>query len=348
MEIAETFKLNDEGYALLQKFILRRIEIDLEIEKDEFETLRNKQLEASKKSGFFNSIYKFHKDQSISKVEERIRKKTAWKEQWVTENKNLFSSNLESYSIQELIIRHTQTVIGRVQLFLILQEVVHTPIYVSENSKEKVGDEKHFEKTILEFSHLCNLNNCGQKIIDDTKSFFKDINKEGSNIFKWGLYGLVGVSAVAAILAVPVIAPAIGGVFGLSGAAATASGLAFLGGGSIAAGGLGMAGGMTVLVGGSGILGAVAGGAAGKLLSQLPQEAIALNIVKVVNLIKFLKSTDNRDRRETKEILVDAESLFLEFKYSSEKELIFNSKNKNRKESLKLADILTVGFKRII
>ncbi|PEB54474.1 hypothetical protein CON65_17185 [Bacillus pseudomycoides] len=158
----------------------------------------------------------------------------------------------------------------------------------------------------------------------------------------------MGASAIATILAMPVIAPAIGGLMGLSGAAATASGLAILGGGSIAAGGLGMAGGMTLLAGGSGILGAIAGGAAGKLLSQLPQETIALNVIKVVNLIIYLNSNNGISKHYSDELLTEAKMLFIEFKQVTEKELVINGINKDKKEIIQLLDILNVGLKRII
>lgn len=74
---------------------------------------------------------------------------------------------------------------------------------------------------------------------------------------------IVGFSLAGVALAIPaslLAAPAIGGAIGVlitgySGAAATASGLAFLGGGAIAAGGLGMAGGTAVLTALGGALG---------------------------------------------------------------------------------------------
>jgi hypothetical protein len=348
MQLSEPFKLNDEGYALLQKFILLRIEKDINCEKNVLEVLLNKKQQTMIKSGFFNTINRFHKEQSVNNIEDRIRKKEDWKDKWTVQNISIIKDSLIHIHVHDLINRFKETVTGRIQLFLILQEVVHTPIYNALDSLESAGDEKNFEETIIEISNLCGLNNIGKKIIEDTNTFFKDIKRENTNILKWGLYGFIGISAVAAIIAMPVIAPAIGGLMGLSGAAATASGLAFLGGGSVAAGGLGMAGGMTVLVGGSGILGAIAGGAAGKLISQLPQEAIALNVVKVVNLINFLKSKDNPDYQNTDDILSTARSLFLEFKQVSEKELVLNGIHKDKKDSVKFLDILNVGLKRIL
>lgn len=81
--------------------------------------------------------------------------------------------------------------------------------------------------------------------------------------------GVVGLTAAAplALLAAPAIGGALGslGIFGgLSGAAASAHGLALLGGGALAAGGLGMAGGTAVVT----VVGAAVGGALGASVSN--------------------------------------------------------------------------------
>lgn len=268
-------------------------------------------------------------------------------DKWYDQNLPSSSSNIIC-SIDDLINNFKNSEIGKAQLFLILQEIVHTPIYYAHDSLEAAGKEVDFEGTINDISKRMGLNDLGLQIIKNTKSFYKDVKKENTSILKWGIYGLMGASTIATILAIPVIAPAIGGLMGLSGAAATASGLAILGGGSIAAGGLGMAGGMTLLVGGSGILGAIAGGAAGKLLSQLPQETIALNVIKVVNLIIYLNSNNGISKHYSDELLTEAKMLFIEFKQATEKELVINGINKDKKEIIQLLDILNVGLKRII
>ncbi|WP_107771026.1 DUF726 domain-containing protein [Nocardioides sediminis] len=66
----------------------------------------------------------------------------------------------------------------------------------------------------------------------------------------------------AAWAAAPAIGGALGGMTGLTGAAATSHGLAMLGGGSVASGGLGMAGGTAVVSAVGGGLGGVIGGTA--------------------------------------------------------------------------------------
>jgi hypothetical protein len=65
----------------------------------------------------------------------------------------------------------------------------------------------------------------------------------------------LALGGLALGIAAPFIGGLLGGVMGLSGAAAVKAGLAALGGGALAAGGLGVTGGTTVLVGGGALLG---------------------------------------------------------------------------------------------
>lgn len=108
-----------------------------------------------------------------------------------------------------------------------------------------------------------------------------------SNI-KWGRVALLaaaglGLGVLTAGLAAPLIGAAVGGVMGLSGAAATSAGLALLGGGSLAAGGLGMAGGTALIAGLGGVAGATAGMSTGQLTGwtsgQIVTSAITLRVL---------------------------------------------------------------------
>jgi hypothetical protein len=80
---------------------------------------------------------------------------------------------------------------------------------------------------------------------------------------KFGLRVIPGVAVGGLTLgiAAPFIGGLVGGVMGLSGAAAVKAGLAALGGGALAAKGFGIAGGTTVLVGGGALLGGLGTGA---------------------------------------------------------------------------------------
>ena len=91
-----------------------------------------------------------------------------------------------------------------------------------------------------------------------TKRSGKNMVKAGKVVGGIGAVALVATGVGAAVA--PAIGGALGGLGGLSGAAATSHGLAVLGGGSLSAGGLGMAGGTAVVALTAGALGGVGGG----------------------------------------------------------------------------------------
>ena len=92
--------------------------------------------------------------------------------------------------------------------------------------------------------------------------------------------------SVTAGLAAPAIGTVIGGLLGLSGAAATSAGLALLGGGALSVGGLGMLGGTVVIIGGGGILGAITGNSIHSNLISHPK----LLVREAAKLLTILKS----------------------------------------------------------
>jgi hypothetical protein len=112
-----------------------------------------------------------------------------------------------------------------------------------------------------------------------------------SSALKISMYGLGGAAVIAAggWLAAPLIAGALGSAAGLTGAAATAHGLALLGGGSLAAGGMGMAGGMWMVAATGAAAGlAGAGGARAMFelgVAQTRTELVKLQVVYKVTLL---------------------------------------------------------------
>lgn len=121
-----------------------------------------------------------------------------------------------------------------------------------------------------------------------TAEFTAVLRALGRKRIRWGRVAAasaVGLTAGVATmgLATPLIAAAVGGALGLSGAAATSAGLAALGGGSIAAGGFGMAGGTALLTGLGAITGAGAAAAGTRITGwsagQVVVDAVKLDVV---------------------------------------------------------------------
>lgn len=348
MNLPQAFTLNEEGYTLIQKLVQFRMVEDLAYEYHELRVIEEKQRNISQKSGILHSLNKAHKNHAASKALERIRKKEEWKTYWEAKNLLPLPEFLRDAEIEPFIHELSASIEGRVQLFLIMQEVIHTPIYYDMDHFKHAGEESDFEAHIDKISHMCEFGPWGVEVHKNTEKFFKDIKDEGGKMFKWGSTGLTDVGSIAAVLALPVIAPAVSRMLGVSGTTATTAGLTMLGGGSIAAGGPEVAGGMTVLVGGSSLLGALNDDAIGSMLSQIPQEAVALSIVKIINLIHYLKSDDNRDQTATMDILLKAQDMFLEFKHKTEREMLLNGMYNSKKEMMQMTHILNRAFRQLI
>ena len=88
--------------------------------------------------------------------------------------------------------------------------------------------------------------------LKDPSDYGKVYEARSTNVAKYTGLGLAAVGGVAVVgpiaaLSAPALGAAIGSMYGLTGAAATAKGLALLGGGALASGGFGIAGGTAVV-----------------------------------------------------------------------------------------------------
>lgn len=111
---------------------------------------------------------------------------------------------------------------------------------------------------------------------------------------------LLGLAtAVTAGIFAPATGTLIGVLTGLSGAAATAHGLALLGGGALAAGGWGMAGGTAVLVGGGALLG-VGGGVLSSAVFSLSREKAVLDSAKLETFLSVFLLRYKKDNKRAK------------------------------------------------
>jgi hypothetical protein len=140
----------------------------------------------------------------------------------------------------------------------------------------------------------------------------KSISKKvagSSNTLMW-----VGLIATAALIVAPYLAGVIGGVMGLSGAAATSAGLALLGGGSLATGGFGMAGGYVAVLAGGAILGYKKGNSDfnGKLESYSANEILLMCAKLATNVyLKFHHSQSSEKKEVVKNICESVRQLQL-------------------------------------
>lgn len=138
-----------------------------------------------------------------------------------------------------------------------------------------------------------------------------------------------GLGAVVLIVLAPYMAGVIGGLMGLSGAAATSAGLALLGGGSLAAGGLGMTGGYIAVMAGGAILGYGSGsGQYRQKLRETSKEELLINCGKLYAACKVFNIYGDQRHEVCKAALglqadleADADLAFLQGKDAEGKQL---------------------------
>jgi len=131
---------------------------------------------------------------------------------------------------------------------------------------------------------------------------------KSSKIRRWAVpLGVAALAVVAtggvAVAAAPAIGTAIGGVMGLSGAAATSAGLAWLGGGALASGGMGMAGGTALLAGAGALLGIPVGATAARRIPRSVIKAEAAMLYATASTFKS-KAADSNEMRDAYDLCV--------------------------------------------
>ena len=184
-----------------------------------------------------------------------------------------------------------------------------------------------------------------ETIVDDIES----ARRSASNAHRGSVVRRMAIAGVAVAvtlgsagwLAAPAIGAALGSAAGLTGAAATAHGLALLGGGSLAAGGAGMAGGMWLVAGTATTVGLV-GGSGSALLFELGAAETRGELVKlqVTFRIAVLGSqADMLKAQQAIQALVEHES---ELARALQRERGLNDENSTRVEALaeKLDDVI--------
>lgn len=166
--------------------------------------------------------------------------------------------------------------------------------------KYRVNENK---ETLYEIAELLKIDLC---YVDQYLSGYKTAIK-GITGFWPKVIGGALVGTVLFVITSGMLAPMIAAPFaaaGLSGAAATASGLATLGGGAIAAGGFGMAGGTAVIIGGGALLGATTGSFSGKLIASSPKFTIN-QAAKLEVVMREIALVAQKDVRMAQELILE-------------------------------------------
>ena len=141
----------------------------------------------------------------------------------------------------------------------------------------------------------------------------------------------------------PYLGGIIGGVMGLSGAAATSAGLAFLGGGSLAVGGFGMMGGYIAVMAGGALIGYKSSDSSyqSKVL-ELSKEEMLISCAKLTSILSLMHKTKD----VVKQFCESARLLQHEFEKSADNNFIRLNNEKGNEDSNK-AEIL-IAFRKLI
>ena len=155
----------------------------------------------------------------------------------------------------------------------------------------------------------------------------------GVKIAAAGAGAAVVLGAGAFLVAAPLIAGAIGGIAGLSGAAATNFGLALLGGGSLAAGGFGMAGGMAIVTG-VGAAAGFAGISGAALMMELGATRSRAELIKLQVAYKEVLLHNQADTAKAQLVVKDLAGQLDELREQLEVERTLNDRNAHRLKEL--------------
>ncbi len=350
------FNIDIYGLALIIKLVELRVNKDIEFIKKKIETEKNEQYKRNENNfwGSVKSSYESVKGTYDNWKDDRLSKEIANKERWIkkwseqTWNSLGENQHIRSQSLQEIKRRFLSNEENQYKLYLVLQEAVLTPVYGELDGFPKGLKEIHIYDGVGIIAVECGFSSkTGKQILKSANNFLKEVNNYWGKVIKWSIAG-TGATLLTAGLAAPLVAGAIGGAMGLSGAAATTAGLAAIGGGAIAAGGLGMAGGMQILIGGGALLGAAGGAGASmaNFIGKLPKDAISVSMVKIINYIEYLRTDHNNFQVE--QILNRVLQAFLDFKHQAEKEALINFTTLEDKESTyKVIEIMNFTYKKI-
>lgn len=157
-------------------------------------------------------------------------------------------------------------------------------------------------------------------------------NLDVGKVLVYGLGGAV-VIGLGGYFAAPAIASALGTAAGLSGAAATAHGLALLGGGTLAAGGAGMAGGLYLVTGTAIAVGGTAMGG-GAFLVQLGAAGAKAELVKLQTSYREVLLHNQMHTKKAGEAIRSLETDRRDVQKTLEQERDLNEKNAARLKDL--------------
>lgn len=257
-------------------------------------------------------------DLKVSKGKKNEDRKIDWERQWFKSINDYLKGigslplcvHNDPFKIKEKVKSLEDETESKIWKYLVLLEcVLYHPYYPLSKEKSDVSnvkglklDKSSREKALNVIAEILEIN------ADYIEKFDKAYKKSYKSLsgFWTKLFIGAGVGVVVLLVAILTFQPEIAAIFaaeGLTGAAATASGLAALGGGAIAAGGAGTAGGFAVLVGGGTLIGTGVGVTGGFVWAQLGSGAVLSEAAKMQVVLKEIVLAIQKDTKSFQEVL---------------------------------------------
>ena len=292
----------------------------------------------------FSKVRKFlmsQEDKSL-KISRYREKKRCWIKSWLEITKKLLDVELLS---KETIKSEVTKINKKRKVAFVVEIATFEPYFKLSETEDSIDvryDNSDKDYYIKESARLLNLEDTQ---FHQSSKYFNDCAKKIAKTlsgFNWTI-PLVGIGAAILLFTAPFLAGSIGGLMGLTGAAATSAGLAFLGGGSLAAGGLGMTGGYIALMAGGAILGYGTGTKEyKKRLASTSKEELLICCSKLFSYLK-ISNANNLEKSNTCE---KAREMQFDFEQNSDIKYIEGVNAEGESNAIKAA---TLGaFRKIL
>ncbi|PMG76553.1 hypothetical protein BCU84_13440 [Shewanella sp. 10N.286.51.B7] len=326
-------------------FTISELELLFRVQYSALETEKN----TGQSSSRFRNLLR-SKESTESFEKQNFLLKQQWLDDWSSATSKLLNIQLRDTDLhQDIQLCFSEWSNAKVTAFLV-EAVTFTP-YTAVGDKEKdkrFSDIKYSEEKLkLSFANILSItveevDRISNVYIKTIKAIHKETNNNNTLL-------ILSAAAAVSLLMAPYLAAGIGGLMGLSGAAATSAGLAMLGGGSLAAGGFGMAGGYVATMGGGILLSYGANKASiNKELESINSNELVISSSKFAAFLEHYKMLLSLPDRQTLMLSTCSSLRDLQSVFESDADKAFVNGDKKNGKTIEDKVQKIAAFRRII
>lgn len=261
---------------------------------------------------FYSLIKEFIKKDLVNESNQSQREmKEQWLHKWEELVKDMEPTNAANF-LNEEQIKLALKKSNKIKVYKVFSDLIlFRPYYaLDENDQTFKNVENSIDAKYFIFDYCRKIDLQEERI----RNYLDEYQKlcEVDHYKRWAKFAFAGLAGAAALaftggLAAPIIGGSIGGLLGLSGAAAISHGLALLGMGALATTGVGAKAGLVLAIGGGGLLGGVVSSVtANKIFKD--DETFKLELNKILALIEcsfFNKDHFSKNIYDYRKFLLD-------------------------------------------